>query len=153
MRGLHLLPYKMHVNEIILLSNFTSTTKLEERGKKFAKREYYKDDNSNEFSVIYYIKNIHKKGWISNGVDIKEISKYSEEEEILYQAFSFYYVEKVDINYIEKTADIYLKTIGKTSILEEEIIMGIALGYASEDALNGLSSSRLPLEEIMTIKQ
>ena len=31
--------------------------------------------------------------------------------------------------------------------------MGIALGYASEDALNGLSSSRLPLEEIMTIKQ
>ena len=127
------LPYKMHVNEIILLSNFTSTTKLEERGKKFAKREYYKDDNSNEFSVIYYIKNIHKKGWISNGVDIKEISKYSEEEEILYQAFSFYYVEKVDINYKEKTADIYLKTIGKTSILEEEIKKEYNLEYNEKE--------------------
>ena len=36
---------------------------------------------------------------------------------------------------------------------DEEIIMGIALGYAAEDDLNGLSSSRLPLEEILTIKQ
>ena len=36
---------------------------------------------------------------------------------------------------------------------DEEIIMGIALGYASEDNLNGLASTRLPLEKILTIKQ
>jgi len=36
---------------------------------------------------------------------------------------------------------------------DEEIIMGIALGYAAEDNLNGLASTRLPLEKILTIKQ
>jgi len=36
---------------------------------------------------------------------------------------------------------------------DEEIIMGIALGYAAEDNLNGLASPRLPLEEILTVKQ
>ena len=35
---------------------------------------------------------------------------------------------------------------------DEEIIMGIALGYASEDELNGLASPRLQLEEILTMK-
>ena len=36
---------------------------------------------------------------------------------------------------------------------DEEIIMGIALGYAAEDSINDFSSSRLPLEEVLTIKQ
>ncbi len=36
---------------------------------------------------------------------------------------------------------------------DEDIIMGIALGYASDDSLNNLKSSRLPLEEILTIKK
>ena len=43
------------------------------------------------------------------------------EREILFQPFSFFCVEKVDINLNEKTADIYLKTIGKKIILEKEI--------------------------------
>ena len=36
---------------------------------------------------------------------------------------------------------------------DEEIIMGIALGYAAEDRINDFSSTRLPLEEVLTIKQ
>ena len=36
---------------------------------------------------------------------------------------------------------------------DEEIIMGIALGYAAEDNLNGVVSPRLPLKGILTIKQ
>ncbi len=35
----------------------------------------------------------------------------------------------------------------------EEIIMGIALGYASEDRINEFASTRLPLEEILTVKR
>ena len=35
---------------------------------------------------------------------------------------------------------------------DEEIVMGIALGYADEDSINGFSSTRLPLEDILTIK-
>ena len=39
----------------------------------------------------------------------------------------------MDINYIEKTADIYLITIGKTSILEEEIKKEYSLEYNIEE--------------------
>jgi len=35
---------------------------------------------------------------------------------------------------------------------DEEIVMGIALGYADEDSINSFSSTRLPLEDILTIK-
>jgi len=36
---------------------------------------------------------------------------------------------------------------------DEEIVMGIALGYAAEDSINEFASTRLPLEEILTIKK
>lgn len=36
---------------------------------------------------------------------------------------------------------------------DQEIIMGIALGYAEDDKLNEYVSSRLPLESILTIKK
>ena len=36
---------------------------------------------------------------------------------------------------------------------DEEIIMGIALGYAADDGINGFASSRLPLSEILTVKE
>ena len=36
---------------------------------------------------------------------------------------------------------------------DEEIVMGIALGFAAEDSINEFASTRLPLEEILTIKK
>ena len=36
---------------------------------------------------------------------------------------------------------------------DEDIVMGIALGYAAGDDINGFASSRLPLEDILSIKQ
>ena len=36
---------------------------------------------------------------------------------------------------------------------DEEIIMGIALGYAADDRVNEFSSSRLPVETILTLKE
>ncbi len=36
---------------------------------------------------------------------------------------------------------------------DEEIIMGIALGYAAEDSVNDFASARLPLETILKIKR
>ncbi len=36
---------------------------------------------------------------------------------------------------------------------DEDIVMGIALGYAAEDDINDFASSRLPLEDILTIKE
>lgn len=36
---------------------------------------------------------------------------------------------------------------------DEEIIMGIAFGYAADDAVNDFVSSRLPVDDILTIKE
>ena len=36
---------------------------------------------------------------------------------------------------------------------DEEIVTGIALGYEAEDSINEFASTRLPLDEILTIKK
>ncbi len=36
---------------------------------------------------------------------------------------------------------------------DQQIIMGIALGYAADDGINRFSSTRLPLADILTVKR
>ena len=62
------------------------------------------------YSVVYYITNVQKSNWISNGVKIRDIAKFKNEEEVLFQPFSFYLVSKVEINDKNYTANIYLKS-------------------------------------------
>ena len=69
-----------------------------------------------------------EKNWISNGINVQEESAYNEKE-ILFQPFSFYFVSDVKIDLNLYTADIYLETIGKTMILEEEIKKGKEIRY------------------------
>ena len=49
------------------------------------------------------------------------------------------------------------QSVAKTMLLDvpadEDIVMGIALGYAAEDDINAFASSRLPLEDILSVKQ
>ena len=51
----------------------------------------------------------------------------------LFLPFTFYYVRDVEINIQRYTADIYLETIGKTEILEEEIKMGKKFEYNAKE--------------------
>ena len=120
-----LLPYERAIGKIIILTAFTSTSESKLKVIKFSGRnnssELYKTNQL--FSVIFYIKNLWKENWISNGINVQEESAYKEKE-ILFQPFSFYFVSNVEINLEQYTADIYLETIGKTKILEEEIKQG-----------------------------
>ena len=130
-----LLPYMRAENKIILFSSFTSTSIDINQCYKFAKRGSFKSKNTNNnFSVVFYIENRHKTGIYSNGIDIEALSNY-EEKEILYQAFSFYYVKNVKINLKERLADIYLMTIGKDCILEEEIKKGKNIEYNEKEKI------------------
>lgn len=52
----------------------------------------------NKFSVILKIKYNHKSDWIPNDITISNISQYPNEEERIFQTFTFYKVVKVDIN-------------------------------------------------------
>ncbi len=113
--------YKRAVNKIIVLSGFNSTSEKKGIAKGFlaTKREKIIDY---EFSVIFYIDNDYYGDKISNCINVQDISDCKDiEREILFQAFIFYLVEKVNINIKKKEADIYLKTIKKTHILEEEM--------------------------------
>jgi len=122
----NLLPYERAKGKIILLSAFTSTSQKEELALSWAGREntqaLYKTNL--KFSVVFNIRNLCNNKLVSNGIDIQKESKYKNEEEILYQPFSFYYVRDVRIDNKNYLADIDLDTIGKNEILEEKIKEG-----------------------------
>ena len=123
-----ILRYKIAEHKIIIFPAFTSTSI-----DKSVTKIFNQNKESNEFSVVFYIKNIYEKDYIPNGVDIHEISAHGNESEILFQAFSFYYVDSVQINIDKKNAFIYLKTIGKKCILEKEIKSGKDIEYDKKD--------------------
>ena len=126
-----LLPYKRAEGKVILLSSFTSTSQSERAARNFSGRNKSEEIFKSKllFSVIYIIKNYYKKDWISNGINIMQESHYKKEQEILYQPFSFYFVRSVEIDLQHYTADIYLETIGKMEILEEQLKIGKEIEY------------------------
>jgi hypothetical protein len=126
-----LLPYERAKGKLILLSSFTSTSQSEIAARTFSGRNKAEEQFKNKllFSVIYIIKNYYEKDWIPNGINIMQESKYKKEEEVLFQPFSFYYVSKVKIDKEKFTADIYLETIGKVEILEEQLKVGKFIEY------------------------
>ena len=113
-----LLEYERVKGKKILFTSFTSMTKKIETARKIFAKVYEK--NKSIFSVVFYITHIYKNGW-TNGVDIKEISKFKSEEEVVYLPFSFYLVKDVVINISESKAEIYLEIIGKKDIFELKI--------------------------------
>ena len=129
-----LLEYERAVDKIIIFSAFTSTSEKEKFALNWASRKDSKElfEANKLFSIIYYITNLYENRWISNGINVQELAKYKDEKEYVFQPFSFYYIEKVDIDLQKYTADIYLKTIGKTEILEEKIRLGKLIEYNKE---------------------
>ena len=125
-----LLAYQRAKGKIIILSAFTSSSELLSIAKEWSNRDIEKEEYDGVFSVIFYIKNNWKENWISNGIDVQEVSKYKDKEkEILFQPFTFCLVKDVQFDLKKFTADIYLETIGKTEILENDIKKGKKLEY------------------------
>ena len=126
-----ILPYIRAKGKIIILSSFISTSEDIDRAKIFAGREKSNKlyQNKLKFSVLFYIKNNYNINWVSSGVNIQDISAAKKEKEHLFLPFSFYYLRDVIINTKNYTADIYLETIGKKEILEEEIKNGKEVEY------------------------
>ena len=118
-----LLAYERAVGKIIVLSAFTSSSESLFFAQNWAGRFDENKVYDGTFSVVYYITNKWENNWISNGINIQELANF-DEEEVLFQPFSFYYVEKVEFDLNKYYVDIYLHTIGKTEILEDAIHNG-----------------------------
>ena len=119
-----LLAYQRAKGKIIILSAFTSSSVDSKLASDWAGRDTPKDKYDGLFSVVFCIENLWKKDWISNGINLQEVSFYKNEKEILFEPFTFCHVEDVVFNVKNYTADIYLETIGKTEILENAIKNG-----------------------------
>ena len=130
----NLLLYEKAKGKIISLTNFISTTQDANLAKLFSGRNKALSlyNLKKKFSVILIIKNYYKNNWISNGITLEKISDY-DEKEIIYQPFSFYFVKDVQIDYQNYKADIYLETIGKLEILEEQIQKGKEIKYNQKE--------------------
>ena len=130
-----ILPYIRAKEKVIIISSFMAASEEKSIAEKYAGRgkSYIIYKTNLYFSVIFYIKNIYKNGWIPSGISIPYNSEnYIEKEKDylnIFLPFTFYYVRDVVINIQKFTADIYLETIGKTEILEEEIKMGKKVEY------------------------
>lgn len=141
-RGLRLsyidvLPYEKNLGNIISFPNFTSSSTNLNIAESFSGRTSSIDERkkNNIFSVILKIKNNHKSGWISNAINVKNISNYPNEEERIFQPFTFYKVTKIDINTDNYTADIDLETIGRKTILEDKIKTGGKIRYNIKEGI------------------
>ena len=131
------MPYIRARGKIINLSNFVSTNEDISIAKKFAGRDNSKEIYKSKcyFSVLFTIKNIYKNNWISSGVTIQNFACYAKEKENVFLPFTFYYVRDVQIDINNYTADIFLETIGKKEILEEEIKNGKEIEYNNTEKI------------------
>ena len=128
----NLLPFERAKGKIILLHTFTPVS------EELKKAEILSGRNNSttlyklrkKFSVIFIIKNYYKNNWISNCVSF---NSKNNEKEIIYLPFSFYFVRDVKIDYKNYKADIYLETIGKLEILEEQIQKGKEIEYNQKE--------------------
>jgi len=130
----NILTYKRAKGKIILFPSFTSTSESQKLAENWAGRKEAKDlyEANLKYSVVYYITNVHKSNWISNGVKVTDIAQYHYEEEVLFQPFTFFLLKDLKINDKDFTTDIYLETIGKTEILEEKIKLEKEIEYNPE---------------------
>ena len=133
----NILPYERAKGKVILLSAFTSTSEEKKVAEKFSGRKYTQSlyNLKKKFSVILFIKNFYKQNWIANSIKIETLSKNKSKKEILYQPFSFYFVRDVQIDHKNYKADIYLETIGKQEILEEQIKIGKEIEYIEKEKI------------------
>ena len=124
--------YERNINQLIIFPSFTSTSKRKEIAEIFSGRRYKEDysqyylseeDRKKKelFSILLIINYNIEEGWEPSTFGISSLSKNSNEEEFLFQPFSFFKIEKVEINFEHFEADIYLKNIGKKEIFENEI--------------------------------
>ena len=129
-----ILPYERAKGKIILLSNFIATTEETKLAEFYSGRNNTKSlfNLKKKFSVILKIKNNYNKNWIPNGIIFDKLFIY-DRKEIIYQPFSFYFVRDVEIDYQNYKANIYLETIGKLEILEEQIQKGKEIEYNQEE--------------------
>ena len=128
-----LLRYKRAKGKIIVFPSFSSSSEEEKIANMWL--EFSSNDSNRCFSVLFIIKNYYKNNIIPNAIDIQDISVYPGEKEYVFLPFSFYYFKDIKIDLEKKRADIFLETIGKREILENQIKKGKEIEYNERERI------------------
>ena len=125
-----ILPFERLKGKIALFTAFTSASEEESVAQSFSSRKKIKElyEYKKYFSVILKIKNYVGKNCVSCGINIQDVSEF-DEKEILFQPFSFFFVEDVKFDYENYTVDIDMEMISKKEKLEEKIRKGRKIIY------------------------
>lgn len=120
---IEILDFFKNLKNKITFPYFLYMTTKEELAESSSKRTFSEKEREkyNFFSVIITIKYLYKDEYEPSCFELKDLSQHPEEQEYIALPFTFYSVEKVDINCEKYTCDIELNVIGKKEILENKI--------------------------------
>ena len=127
-----LLLYKRFEGRIVCFPSFTSSTEKKEVAENFNEKDGDTPEDRKKkkvFSVIMVINYKFSNNFIYSAIDISKCSDYPNEEERLFPPFTFFKLNKLNIDYNNYTSSIELDSIGRKEILEKRIRNGNILKY------------------------
>lgn len=127
-----LLLYKRFEGRIVCFPSFTSSTEKKEVAENFNEKDGDTlEDRKNKkvFFVTMVINYKFSNNFIYSAIDISKCSDYPNEEERLFPPFTFFKLNKLNIDYNNYTSSIELDSIGRKEILEKRIRNGNILKY------------------------
>ena len=127
-----LLLYKRFEGRIVCFPSFTSSTEKKEVAENFNEKDGDTlEDRKNKkvFFVTMVINYKFSNNFIYSAIDISQCSDYPNEEERLFPPFTFFKLNKLNIDYNNYTSSIELDSIGRKEILEKRIRNGNILKY------------------------
>ena len=136
-----LLLYEQNKGKIITFTSFTSTTEEKELALQFA------EPKNDYFGVIMKIDYNVENNQIPLAIDINELNVYGEEERLILP-FTFFKIEKVEINCSEKTGIIKMKLINKEKIIENELMESDILIYNRKKEIIEIEKNKIVIYNI-----
>ena len=126
--------YKRCEGQLVTFPSFTSTSADQSIAEQYSYRlmDLQEKKNMGIFSVIIIIDYKFKDGFIPNAIDVSDISDSKIEKERIFPPFSFFKINKVNIDYENYIADIYIDSIGRKEILEKKLKEDKNLFYNEE---------------------
>ena len=130
------LSYQIHKGKKICFQTFLSTSKKENTAIFFSyenRRTISERKEEFKFSLLMEIDHSYKEGFFPLCFYISNISKYKNEEEFLFQPFTFFKIKNFKVDYEKYLIRLYLETINKKEILEEKINQNKKIYYNKEE--------------------
>ena len=126
-----LLKYEKDKGNIIIFSKYLAVFEDEFSAYQYSGSDYSIESYETNyiFSVIFYITYLYKENWIPNLINFKIFDRTIN----YFIPFSFYHLKDIKINLKNYTAKIYLESIGRTEILEENIRIGKEIEYNEKE--------------------